>query len=155
MLVRIGNVGTQAANQARNALINTGKVWKTNAGRNSPFLPALAALPNHERERVRNQNSKFRTLTAFGETPDRWEWEVKNLVNNGDLLDPEADSQRLMGLWETRHDLIQELDAADHALDYLGELEKQGETSSVTGRFSNGVERRIVMPQNRLIGAVF
>ncbi len=107
---------TAEAADFRNLLGEAKKVWKTNAGLNSPFLPALAELPNTDRERVRNQSKKFRELIAFGETPDRWEWDVKNLRDSGDLLDPEADSQRLMGLYETKVDLIPRLDAMDHAL---------------------------------------
>ncbi len=117
---------TAEAADFRDVLGQANKVWKTNAGLNSPLLPSLAELPNTERERVRNQSKKFRTLVAFGVTPDRWEWEIKNLAKNGTLLNPQADSERLMGLWETRNDLIPELDATDHALDYLDELERDG-----------------------------
>ncbi len=72
--------------------------------------------------------AKFRTLIAFGETPDRWQWEVKSLTEAGDLLDPEAHLALLNGLWETKADLVPQLDSIDHALDYLGELEAQGES---------------------------
>ena len=109
----------------RATLGEANKVWKREAGLNSTFLPALASLPRHEQQRVRQQSKKFRTLIAFGETPDRWEWEIKNLAKNGHLLDPEADTERLMGLWENRETLIPHLDATDHALDYLDTVEAE------------------------------
>ena len=143
---------TAEAADFREVLGEAGKLWKTNAGRNSPFLPALASLPKHEQSRVRNQSQKFRELIAFGETPDRWEWDVKNLRDSGDLLDPEADTERLMGLYETKDDLIPGLDATDHALDYLDELEKLGGAESPDAPLVRNALAAIGLPAGRSAG---